>query len=336
MSSTNKQIKLAARPVGLPKASDWELSESAIPDPADGEVLVKILYLSIDPAMRGWMNTGKSYIEPVQLGEVMRAISAGVVIKSNHSKFKKGDYVTGVQGVQEYAVAPAKELYKVDTSFEMLPRYIGTLGMSGMTAYFGFLDTGCPKQGETVIVSSAAGAVGSVVGQIAKIKGCTVIGIAGGEKKCTYLIEKLGFDAVIDYKSENVIKAFKKVAPKGVDIFFDNVGGDILDAVLTQIRMKARIVICGAISQYNNKTAVQGPKNYLSLLVNRARMEGIVVFDNAARYGEAAKEMSEWIQQGKLISKEHIEEGLENFPEVLLKLFKGENFGKLILKVADE
>lgn len=336
MSITNKQIKLAARPVGLPKDSDWNLVESPMPEAGEGEVLVKNLYLSIDPAMRGWMNEGKSYIAPVEIGEVMRAGSAGVVVASNHPAFTEGDYVTGMLGVQEYAVSGAKGLVKVDTSFAPLPRFLGTLGMPGMTAYFGLLDTGLPKSGETVVVSGAAGAVGTVVGQIAKIKGCTVIGIAGGAEKCAYLIYELGFDAAIDYKSENVAGALRKAAPDGVDVFFDNVGGDILDVVLAQIRMKARIVICGAISQYNNTTAINGPKNYLSLLVNRARMEGIVVFDNAANYGEAAQQMAGWIAAGKLISKEQIEEGLENFPEVLLKLFKGENFGKLILKVADE
>ena len=335
MTNSNKQIKLLERPMGLPKLSGWAIENSEMPQIEEGQVLVKILYLSIDPAMRGWMNEGKSYIPPVGIGEVMRAGGVGVVIESNNDRFKVGDHVTGLLGVQEYAACAAKELVKVDANLAPLPLYLSTLGMPGMTGYFGLLNTGQPKQGETVVGSGAAGAVGSVVGQIAKIKGCRVVGIAGGAEKCKHLVDNLGFDAAIDYKSEDLQKALREHCPKGIDVFFDNVGGETLDIVLGQIRMKARIVICGAISQYNNTTAVKGPSNYLALLVNRARMEGIVVFDNAEHYAEAAQEMAGWIAEGKLKSKEHIEEGLENFPEVLLKLFRGENFGKLILKVAD-
>jgi len=333
---SNTQVKLIARPIGLPKLSDWKLDSQELTDLEEGQVLIKVLYLSIDPAMRGWMNDGKSYIEPVGIGEVMRAGGVGVVIESNDADFCVGTHVNGLLGVQQYAICSGKGLVKVDATLSPLPVYLSTLGMPGMTAYFGLLNTGQPKEGETVVVSGAAGAVGSVVGQIAKIKGCRVVGIAGGEKKCKYLVETLGFDVAIDYKSEDLNKSLRLHCPKGIDVFFDNVGGETLDIVLTQIRMHARIVICGAISQYNNTSAVKGPSNYLALLVNRARMEGIVVFDNAAHYGEAAQEMATWITQGKLKSREHIEEGLENFPEVLLKLFRGENFGKLILKVADD
>jgi len=336
MTTSNKQVKLQTRPSGMPKATDWDISSSEMPSPEEGQVLVKILYLSIDPAMRGWMNEGKSYIEPVALGEVMRAGGIGVVIESCADGFKVGDHVSGLLGVQEYIACRAKELIKVDPSLAPLPVFLSTLGMPGMTAYFGLLNTGQPKEGETVVVSGAAGAVGSVVGQIAKIKGCRVVGIAGGKEKCQHLVDNLGFDAAIDYKSEDLNQALKNSCPKGIDVFFDNVGGETLDVVLTQIRFHARIVICGAISQYNNTSAVKGPKNYLSLLVNRARMEGIVVFDNAPHYGQAAQEMAGWMSTGQLKSKEHIEQGLENFPQVLLKLFKGENFGKLILKVADQ
>ncbi len=336
MTNMNKQVKLISRPVGLPKLTDWEISSSEIPSINDGQVLIKIIYLSIDPAMRGWMNEGKSYIPPVGIGEVMRAGAVGVVVESKDNAFQVGEHVNGLLGVQEYVSMPGSELNKVDASLAPLPMYLSTLGMPGMTAYFGILNTGQPKEGETVVVSGAAGAVGSVVGQIAKIKGCHVVGIAGGADKCKYLVDELGFDSAIDYKSEDISKALRTHCPKGIDVFFDNVGGDTLDAVLAQIRFKARIVICGAISQYNNTTAVKGPSNYLALLVNRARMEGIVVFDNAAHYAEAAQEMGGWIAEGKLKSREHIEEGLENFPEVLLKLFRGENFGKLILKVTDE
>jgi len=336
MISNNKQVKLISRPIGLPKSTDWEISSVDIPTINDGQVLIKIIYLSIDPAMRGWMNEGKSYIPPVGLGEVMRAGGVGVVIESKDDAFSVGDHVNGLLGVQEYAVMTANELNKVDATIAPLPLYLSTLGMPGMTGYFGLLNTGQPKEGETVVVSGAAGAVGSVVGQIAKIKGCHVVGIAGGADKCQYLIDELGFDSAIDYKSEDLSKALRTHCPKGIDVYFDNVGGETLDAVLAQIRFKARIVICGAISQYNNTTPIKGPSNYLSLLVNRARMEGIVVFDNVAHYAEAAQEMGKWIVEGKLKSREHIEQGLENFPEVLLKLFRGENFGKLILKITDE
>ena len=266
----------------------------------------------------------------------MRASTVGEVISSTSPDYRKGDYVFGHGGVQQFAVSDAKDLHKIDISIAPLERYLGVLGMPGMTAYFGLLNTGQPKEGETVVVSGAAGAVGTVVGQIAKLKGCTVIGIAGGKDKCQYLVDELGFDGAIDYKCENVKKALKAHCPKGVDVYFDNVGGEILDDVLTQIRMHARIVICGAISQYNNTTAVKGPSNYLSLLVNRARMEGIVVFDNVKHYGEAAEQMAKWIAEGKLKAKEHVVKGIEHFPETLLMLFNGENTGKLVLKVDDE
>jgi hypothetical protein len=296
-------------------------------------VLVKILYVSLDPAMRGWMNEGKSYVPPVGIGEVMRAGAVGRVITSRDPSIAMGDHVVGVLGVQEYAVAKAKGLTKVDPKLVPLPVYLGTLGMPGMTAYFGLLEIGQPKAGETVVVSGAAGAVGQVVGQIAKIKGCRVVGIAGGADKCAYL-RSIGFDAAIDYKHEDVKAALKQHCPKGVDVYFDNVGGEILDIVLTQLAMHARIVICGAISQYN-EAKMKGPSNYMSLLVNRAMMKGMVVFDYASRYGEAAREMAGWMATGQLKTREDVVEGLETFPETLLKLFKGENTGKLVLKVAD-
>jgi len=329
----NKQFKLAARPVGMPKRSDFSLETHEVPAIGEEEVLVKIEYLSLDPAMRGWMNEGRSYIRPVQIGEVMRAGAAGEVLESRHPGFQPGDKVIGTLGVQQYAVANGKHLTKVDTSFAALPTYLGTLGMPGMTAYFGLLVNGQPKAGETVLVSAASGAVGSVVGQIAKIKGCRAVGIAGGPQKCQYLVDELGFDAAIDYKNEPLRDAIKATCPQGVDVYFDNVGGDMLDTVLTRINMRARIVICGAISQYNNTGPVKGPANYLSLLVNRARMEGMIVFDHAKEYGKAAKEMAGWMAQGKLRSKETIVEGFETFPEALLRLFTGEKLGKLVLKV---
>jgi len=329
----NHSFKLAARPLGYPKRSDWSYDSEEIPSPGEGEVLVKIHYISLDPAMRGWMNESRSYIRPVQIGEVMRAGGAGEIVASNHSDFQLGDHVIGTFGVQEYAISDGQGLTKVDTSFAALPVYLGTLGMPGMTAYFALLVNGQPKEGETVLVSAASGAVGSVVGQIAKIKGCKVVGIAGGPEKCKYIVDELGYDAAIDYKNEVLRDALKRTCPNGIDIYFDNVGGEMLDTVLTRINMRARIVICGAISQYNNTTPIKGPANYLSLLVNRARMEGMVVFDHAKEYGTAAREMASWMAQGKLKSKEYIVEGLETFPETMLRLFSGEKLGKLVLKV---
>jgi NADPH-dependent curcumin reductase CurA len=243
--------------------------------------------------------------------------------------------VVGSFGVQEYAISDGKGLTKVDPRLVPLPVYIAALGMAGLTAYFGLLDVGQAKAEEAVVVSGAAGAVGMVVGQIAKIKGCRAIGIAGGPQKCQFITKELGFDAAIDYKNEDVREALKKHCPKGVDVYFDNVGGDILDTVLTQIARHARIVLCGAISQYNSTTGFKGPANYMSLLVNHGRMEGFVVFEYASRYAEAAREMGGWMAAGKLKSREDIVEGIETFPETLLKLFSGENLGKLMIKVKE-
>ena len=332
-ATVNRQFRLAARPVGLPKASDWTLVEKPVPQPGEGEFLVRIEYLSLDPAMRGWMNEGKSYVPPVGIGEVMRAGAAGEVIASAHPGFPVGSMVSGLFGVQEYALSNGKGVQRVDTALAPLPTYLSVLGMTGMTAYFGLLDVGAAKEGDTVVVSGAAGAVGTVVGQIAKIKGCRVVGIAGGADKCRWLVDGLGFDAAIDYKSEDVRKALREHCPKGIDVYFDNVGGEILDIALAQLAMHARVVICGAISQYNATEGVKGPANYLSLLVNRARMQGMVVFDYAARYGEAAREMGGWLADGRLQSREDIVEGFDTFPDALLKLFRGENTGKLLLKI---
>ncbi len=333
MTTMNKQWRLKERPVGEPSAETWDYTESELPTISDGELLIKIEYISMDPAMRGWLNDAKSYIAPVKIGDVMRAGTVGEVIESKHETFAVGDYVAGHNGVQSYAVSDGTGLYKVDPNLAPLSYYLGVLGMPGMTGYFGLLKTGEPKAGETVVVSGAAGAVGGLVGQIAKIKGCRVVGIAGGSEKCKFLVDELGFDAAIDYKNENVKKALKETCPKGVDVYFDNVGGDILNDVLTQINLHARIVICGAISQYNTTTEVKGPSNYLSLLVNRARMEGIVVFDNIKEYPTAMKDIAGWIESGDMTVKDHIVEGIETFPDTLMMLFKGENFGKLVLKV---
>ncbi|MGA9663023.1 MAG: NADP-dependent oxidoreductase [Pseudomonas alloputida] len=333
MTQTNRRFLLAKRPVGAVRRDDFSFETVPAEQPGEGQILVRNLYLSLDPAMRGWMNEGKSYIPPVALGQVMRALGVGEVVASNHPGYQPGDYVSGALGVQDYFTDEPQGLHKIDPKLAPLPRYLSALGMTGMTAYFALLDVGQPKAGDTVVISGAAGAVGSIVGQIAKIKGCRVVGIAGGAEKCQYLKDELGFDGVIDYKAEDVLAGLKRECPKGVDVYFDNVGGDILDAVLTRINFKARIVICGAISQYNNKEAVKGPANYLSLLVNRARMEGFVVMDYSKDYGKAALEIAGWLASGQVKSKEDVVEGLETFPETLLKLFSGENFGKLVLKV---
>jgi len=335
MDLINHQFRLAARPVGMPKHGDWNYAKEPAREPGSGEVLVKVLQISLDPAMRGWVSAMRSYMPPVGIGEVMRALAAGRVVESKNPNFAVGDHVYGTLGVQEYAISDGKGLSKVDTRLAPLPKYLSVLGMPGMTAYFGLLDTGAPQSGNTVVVSAAAGAVGSVVGQIAKIKGCRAVGIAGGTKKCQYITGELGFDGAIDYKHEEVTVGLRKHCPKGIDVYFDNVGGDILDAVLAQINLGARIVICGGISQYNNTTPVKGPSNYLSLLVNRATMKGMLVTDFMDRYPQAAREMAGWMAAGKLKSREDMVDGLQNFPEALVKLFTGENFGKLILKVAE-
>jgi NADPH-dependent curcumin reductase CurA len=337
-SQQNRQIRLKSRPVGLPGAGNWNFTEPPLEPMPPGGLIVRVEYLSLDPAMRGWMNEGRSYIPPVGLGEVMRASGTGTVVASQHPGFPLGSLVMGGMGVQQYATFTADTAVKagvtrIDPAMGTQPQWLNALGMPGMTAYFGLLETGAPKAGETVVVSGAAGAVGQTVGQIAKIKGCRVVGIAGGAAKCAFVVDELGFDACIDYKAQPVRDGLREHCPGGIDVYFDNVGGDILDTVLTRINRRARIVICGAISQYNNTEPVKGPSNYLSLLVNRARMEGIVVFDWADRYGEAVRDIAGWMREGRFKSREDVVEGLDRFPEALNLLFSGGNFGKLVLKV---
>ncbi|KQU80717.1 MULTISPECIES: NADP-dependent oxidoreductase [unclassified Rhizobacter] len=335
----NQQIRLAARPVGLPTADNWQFTTEPVAEPEAGGVLVKTQALSLDPAMRGWMNEGKSYIPPVGIGEVMRAGGIGTVVASKNPAFAVGDTVSATLGVQQYCQIPEAGirrhgLFKIDPRLGTPMQWLNVLGMPGMTAYFGLMDVGQPKAGETIVVSGAAGAVGQTVGQLAKVKGLRAVGIAGGPAKCEWVVKELGFDACIDYKAGPVKDGLKQHCPQGVDIYFDNVGGEILDTVLTRINRHARIVICGAISQYNNTTPVKGPANYLSLLVNRARMEGMVVFDYADRYPVAIAELGGLLQAGRIQSREDVVTGLDNFPQALLKLFSGENFGKLVLQVA--
>jgi hypothetical protein len=331
MTLVNHRFTLAARPVGLPTPTDFQHGEEPVREPAAGELLIKNRYISLDPAMRGWMNDTRSYVPPIKLGEVFRALAIGEVVTANGAALAPGDPVLGLFGVQEYATVAAKDATKI-LPIAPLPVFLSTLGMPGLTAYFGLLDVGRPQAGETVVVSGAAGAVGAVVGQIAKIKGCRAVGIAGGAEKCAYLRE-LGFDAAIDYKAGDLAAALREHCPKGIDVYFDNVGGETLDAALARLAMRARVVICGAISQYNATGPVAGPANYLSLLVHRASMTGMIVMDYTARFPQAIAEMAGWMAAGKLTSKEHIVRGLAEFPRALNMLFAGENHGKLILEV---
>lgn len=344
-SLTNHQVRLAKRPEGTATRENWKFTTEPVGEPAEGGVLVKTLSLSLDPAMRGWLNDAKSYIAPVAIDEVMRAGGVGRVIASKNPQFAVGDTVYGTLGVQEYILIPEDQvkrngLAKIDLRVGTITQWLNVLGMPGMTGYFGLMDVGQPKAGETVVISGAAGAVGQTVGQLAKIKGCRVVGIAGGAAKCEWVVKELGFDACIDYKAGAgaVREGLKTHCPKGVDIYFDNVGGEILDAVLARLARKARVIICGAISQYNNANSMPGagPKNYLSLLVNRARMEGIVVFDYADRYHIAIAELAGYLKDGRMKSKEDVVSGLDTFPEALNRLFSGENFGKLVLQIATD
>lgn len=330
----NAQCRLAARPVGLPKPSDWEYVEEPAPEPGENEVLVQIEYLSLDPAMRGWMNEGRSYVPPVKIGEVMRAGGIGRVIGSRHPDFSTGQQVFGYFGAQRYALLDGSGLESVDTSLASAPAHLGVLGMSGLTAYFGVLDVCRPEPGETFVVSGAAGAVGSVAGQIARINGCRTIGIAGGPEKCRWLVDDLKFDAAIDYKSGELRAQLREHAPDGVDMYFDNVGGETLEEVLRRLARGARIALCGAISQYNAHEAPKGPSNYMQLLVARASMTGFLVSDYASRFEEARSALAGWLESGELKSREDVVRGdIRDFPDVLLRLFRGENTGKLVLEL---
>jgi NADPH-dependent curcumin reductase CurA len=332
-ATLNRQIQLIRRPQGEPVAEDFAFAESEIPAPGEGELLVRNRYISLDPAMRGWMREQRSYIEPVALGSVMRAGAAAEVIESRHPDFKPADFVTGLFGVQEFAVTGATGVTKVDAQHAPLTHWLNALGMPGMTAYFGLLDVGQPQPGQTVVVSAAAGAVGPTVGQIARIKGCRAVGIAGGHAKCRMVVQEYGFDGCVDYKSPDFRAQLKAACPKGIDVYFDNVGGEVLDLVITQLAPKARVVLCGAISQYNRTGAAAGPANYLALILYRARMEGMVVFDYAARFHEGVADISAWMSEGKLKSKEQVIDGIENFYDALMMLFRGQNSAKLVLKV---
>jgi hypothetical protein len=333
--SASRQFRLAARPDGEIKSSDFELVTTTIPEPADGEFVIEITHVSIDPAMRGWMSAARSYLPPVEIGAVMRALAVGQVITSRHPGFEAGDWVHGPFGVQEHALSDGHNNYKIEVTKRLTPAaYLGVLGLTGLTAYFGLLDVGRLSTGDTVLVSGAAGGVGTAVGQIAKIKGATVIGVAGGPEKCHMLTNELSFDAAVDYKGPDLHDRLRQQTPDRVDVLFDNVGGEILDEGLARLNRGARVVICGAISQYNATGRATGPSNYTALLVSRATMTGFVVFDYASRYQQAITEMARWVVEGRLRSVEDTVPGdIEMFPSMLARLFSGQNTGKLTLEL---
>jgi NADPH-dependent curcumin reductase len=331
----NRICKLAKRPPpGLPARDTFEIVDEPAADPGPGQFRVKIAYISLDPAMRGWMNESKSYVAAVPLGGVMRGYAVGTIDASNHPDFRVGEAVQGLLGVQSYALSDGKGVVRVNPQQAPLERWIGGLGMPGWTAYFGLLDVGKPQPGETVVVSAASGAVGSLVGQIAKLKGCRAVGIAGGPDKCRYVVETLGFDACVDYKAGNLAADLKAAAPKGIDVYFENVGGEILDTVLLQMNTFGRIPVCGLISAYNATKAPEGPKNLRAVLTQRLTMRGLIVFDWADRIPEAIRELGGWHAAGKLKIREDVRTGgIDAYPEVLNLLYTGGNFGKLVLKV---
>jgi NADPH-dependent curcumin reductase len=332
----NRQWTLARRPSGRVQADDFRWVEAAVPAPAEGEVLVKNLYLSCDPTQRGWM-AADSYLPAVALGEVMRSIAGGAVVESRHPRFQPGQLVTGMFGWQDWAIArPGASTAPTPVPPGVpLPTALSILGLTGLTAYFGLLEIGRPRPGETVVVSGAAGATGSTVGQIAKLQGCRAIGIAGGPEKCRLLTAELGFDAAVDYRSEDVAARLGALCPQGIDVFFDNVGGEILDAALAHLALHGRVVLCGAISRYDDTHAAPGPRNYLNLLVRRGRMEGFIVLDHLPRAAEAVAALAGWLREGKLKDRVDVVEGLEQAPAALARLFTGQNRGKQLVHVAD-
>lgn len=333
MTERNRRWLLAKRPHGMVKESDFTWDESAIPDLPDGHALVRVLWLSFDPTQRGWMEDRPSYLPPVQIGDPMRAAAVGQVVASKSPAVRAGELVQGLFAWQDYAVVPGPMLAKVPAGVE--PTHVlGVLGVTGLTAYFGVLDIGKPKAGETFVVSGAAGATGSVAGQIAKIQGARVIGIAGGAEKCRWLTEKAGFDAAVDYKAGDVSKQLGALAPKGIDVLFENVGGSVFEASLDHLALRARIALCGGISSYND-AAPQGPRNYMNLVTQRTRLEGFIVLDYAPRFAEAVKELSAWVAAGRIVHQEDVQQGLENAPKTLLRLFRGANTGKQLLRLAD-
>jgi len=333
-SRTNRQWRLKTRPHGMLSQSNFEWREEAVPDLKEGEVLVRNHYLSLDPANRGWVNEVESYVPPVPVGAVMRGGGVGIVEESRNAHFEPGDKVQGMFGWQDYVLSGPRELTLLPKGDDTpLTAYLGLLGHIGLTAYFGLLDVGQPKAGETLVVSAAAGAVGSLVGQIGKIKGCKVVGIAGTDEKCRWIVDELGFDAAVNYKTEPLRETLRERCGGGVDVYFDNTGGEILDAVLSMINLRARIAVCGMISQYNATKPVPGPYNLINILPKRARIEGFIVIDYMHRAAEAVPKLAKWYSEGRLKYRLDVVEGLENAPAALNKLFDGTNQGKLVVKL---
>lgn len=333
MTEINRQFLLARRPKGMVQESDFEYREVGVPEPGDGQVLIRTEYISLDPSMRGQMENRADYVAPLAIGDVMRANAVGRVITSRNADLPEGTLVSGSLGMQDYAVSDGRQppLRRFDEGVDPTEA-LGVLGGTGMTAYFGLLDVGQPRSGDTVVISGAAGATGSIAGQIAKIHGCTVVGIAGTPEKCRWLTDDLGFDAAIDYRREDVGEALDRHCPRGINLYFDNVGGEILDLCLARIATGARVVICGGISRYNATGALAGPKNYFNLVFRRARMEGFIVLDYAERFPEAVRQMREWIDAGQLKQQVTVIDGFEELPRALIKLFEGYNTGKLMVK----
>lgn len=333
MTRSSQEVRLAQRPSGYPDADTWEITETQVDEPGPGEFVVQIELISLDPAMRGWLNDVRSYTPPVVIGEVMRAFAAGVVVASQHKDYAVGDAVSGNFGVREYAVSDGQDVSKLDLDVAPMATWLGALGMPGMTAYFGLEEVGRVQPGETVLVSAAAGAVGSIVAQLAKVKGCRVIGVAGGPEKVAWLRE-IGLDEVIDRREGNLLKQVRAAAPDGVDFYFDNVGGELLDAALASLTLGARIALCGAISSYNEEKLPEGPRRYMSLLVFRATMQGFLVTDYLDRYDEGIAEISKLLTEERIVATETVlDGGVSAFPDALLGLFEGVNTGKLLLKV---
>jgi NADPH-dependent curcumin reductase CurA len=334
--ATHRVIKMAAHPTGALEDSDFELVDAPVPEPADGEALVRTLYLSLDPAIRVWMNGIDTYVPGIQVGDAMRAGGLGEVVQSRNPAYNEGDLVFGMMQWSDYCIAAAgTEGMMVVPRQEPLTALLSVYGVTGLTAYFGMFDVAQPKEGETVVVSGAAGAVGSIAGQIGKIIGCRVVGIAGGPEKCAWVTDELGLDACIDYKSEDVSARLRETCPDGIDVFFDNVGGEILDAVLAQINLHARIALCGAISQYDTAELSPGPRNFLNLIPQRGRVEGFILLDYRDRFPEGILQLVQWVQEGRIRYAEDVVEGLENAPAAFRTLFSGQNTGKLIVKVAE-
>lgn len=332
-ATVNRQIQLVSRPKGMADLNNFTIHKSAVPQIKDGEVLVHALYLTVDPYMRGRMNEGKSYIEPFSLNKPLTGGVVGKVEESKSPQFKTGDFVHGFMEWADFSAVDAKKLHKLDPNLAPITTALGVLGMPGMTAYFGLLDIGHPKKGDTVLISGAAGAVGSLVGQIAKIQGCRVVGVAGSDDKVHYLLKDLGFDAAINYKNNDFSEKLKKACPNGVDIYFDNVGGDTTDQAIKLLNDFARVIICGQISMYNLDKPDMGPRNWWHLLIKRATAKGFIVSDYSERFPEGIKQMAQWIKEGKLKYTETIAEGLENAPKAFIGLFKGENTGKQLVKI---